>query len=146
MPLIVLSNNLAPSHLLYFICYILCRQAQPLLLSAKVTQKHFRQATLYQKCLCALPGALPRLRWQIASPVHLLISSMREHISIKSATMQSLYILQPCNIHLRKIFIVCIVAFFLLFRLDLIQFPIPRIVYLPRPNAKLPFCIFQCPL
>ena len=28
-----------------------------MLLSAKVTQKHFRHAPLYQNCLCALPGA-----------------------------------------------------------------------------------------
>lgn len=128
-----------------------------MLLSAKVTQKHFRQAALYQKCLCALPGAsypsdsIPSYRTEglyaaLSPPSPLSNPSMRNPISIKTATMQGLYILQPCNFHLRKILIVCIVAFFHLFRLDLIQFPIPRIVYLPRPNAKLPFCIFQCPL
>ena len=59
MPLIVLSTNLTLP--IFFTCHILCRQAQPLLLSAKVTQKHFRQATLYQKCLCALPGGIATL-------------------------------------------------------------------------------------
>jgi len=37
MPLIVLSNNLTLP--IFFTCHILCRQAQPLLLSAKVNAK-----------------------------------------------------------------------------------------------------------
>ena len=124
----------------FFFCVTFCESNAKALLSATPTKMQPASG------FCALPGALPRLRRQIVSPFHLFISSMRKYISIKSATMQSLYILQPCNIHLCKIFIVCIVAFFLLFRLDIIQFPIPRTVYLLRPNAKLLFGIFQCPL